>query len=234
VGRLRHWGHQAGAGAVIPLLAVAALAMGCGDSQAPEPKRETTIVAALGDSITAGTPLWDPDPGSRTQIPEPDPRSQYGYWAERALPGTRFRNCGVNGERTDQIATRLDDCAEGADVLIVQGGVNDIAQAVPLEDVAQNLRAMVRRGEALGLRVAVVELLPWNGGYPAADRSIRALNRRIAVIGREEGVPVIDWYDVLEDPQRPGRMRLRLTSDLAHPSVEGYRRLGESVELPSP
>jgi hypothetical protein len=29
-------------------------------------------------------------------------------------------------------------------------------------------------------------------------------------------------------------MRLRLTSDLAHPSVEGYRRLGESVELPSP
>lgn len=234
MGRLRHWGHQAGAGAVIPLLAVAALAMGCGDSQAPEPKRETTIVAALGDSITAGTPLWDPDPGSRTQIPEPDPRSQYGYWAERALPGTRFRNCGVNGERTDQIATRLDDCAEGADVLIVQGGVNDIAQAVPLEDVAQNLRAMVRRGKALGLRVAVVELLPWNGGYPAADRPIRALNRRIAAIGREEGVPVIDWYDVLENPQRPGRMRLRLTSDLAHPSVEGYRRLGESVELPSP
>jgi lysophospholipase L1-like esterase len=234
VGRLRHWGHQAGAGAVIPLLAVAALAMGCGDSQAPEPKRETTIVAALGDSITAGAPLWDPDPGSRTQIPEPDPRSQYGYWAERALPGTRFRNCGVNGERTDQIATRLDDCAEGADVLIVQGGVNDIAQAVPLEDVAQNLRAMVRRGKALGLRVAVVELLPWNGGYPAADRPIRALNRRIAAIGREEGVPVIEWYDVLENPQRPGRMRLRLTSDLAHPSVEGYRRLGESVELPSP
>jgi len=234
VGRLRHWGHQAGAGAVIPLLAVAALATGCGDSQAPEPKRKATIVAALGDSITAGTPLWDPNPGSRTQIPEPDPRSQYGYWGERALPGTRFRNCGVNGERTDQIAARLDDCAEGADVLIVQGGVNDIAQAVPLEDVAQNLRAMVRRGKALGLRVAVVELLPWNGGYPAADRPIRALNRRIAAIGREEGVPVIDWYDVLENPQRPGRMRLRLTSDLAHPSVEGYRRLGESVELPSP
>lgn len=234
MGRLRHWGHQAGAGAVIPLLAVAALATGCGDSQAPEPKRKATIVAALGDSITAGTPLWDPNPGSRTQIPEPDPRSQYGYWAERALPGTRFRNCGVNGERTDQIAARLDDCAEGADVLIVQGGVNDIAQAVPLEDVAQNLRAMVRRGKALGLRVAVVELLPWNGGYPAADRPIRALNRRIAAIGREEGVPVIDWYDVLENPQRPGRMRLRLTSDLAHPSVEGYRRLGESVELPSP
>ena len=234
MGWLRHWGQQAGAGAVIPLLAVAALAVGCGDSQAPEPKEQTTIVAALGDSITAGTPLWDPNPGSRTQIPEPDRRSQYGYWAERALPGTRFRNCGVNGERTDQIAARLDDCADGADVLIVQGGVNDIAQARPVEGVAQNLRAMVRRGKALGLRVAVVELLPWNGGHPAADRPIRALNRRIAAIGREEGVSVIGWYDVLEDAQRPGRMRLRLTSDLAHPSIEGYRRLGEAVELPSP
>jgi lysophospholipase L1-like esterase len=45
-------------------------------------------------------------------------------------------------------------------------------------------------------------------------------------------VPVIEWYRVLEDPRRPGRMRLRLTIDLAHPSIAGYRRLGEAVELP--
>lgn len=191
-------------------------------------------MAALGDSITAGTPLWDPNPGFRSQIPEPDRRSQYGYWAERALPGTRFRNCGVNGQRTDQIAGRLARCADGADVLMVQGGVNDIAQGLPVDGAAENLRAMVRRGKALGLRVALVELLPWNGGHPAADRPIRRLNRRIAAIGREEDVTVIDWYDVLEDPRRPGRMRLRWTTDLAHPSVQGYRRLGEAIELPRP
>ncbi len=234
---LRHWGQQVGIGAVIRMLAVAALAGGCGgadDSSAPEieaPAR-ATIVAALGDSITAGTPLWDPNPGFRTQIPEPDRRSQYGYWAERALPGTRFRNCGVNGQRTDEIAARLGQCAEGADVLIVQGGVNDIAQGVPVEGAAENLRAMVRRGAELGLRVAIVELLPWNGGYPVAYRPIRDLNRRIAAIGRQETVPVIEWYRVLEDPRRPGRMRLRWTSDLVHPSIEGYRRLGEAVKLP--
>lgn len=239
MGPLRHWGQQVGIGAVIRILVVAGLAGGCGGGDDPsasesEASGRATIVAALGDSITAGTPLWDPNPGFRSQIPEPDERSQYGYWAERALPGTRFRNCGINGQRTDQIAGRLAQCADGADVLIVQGGVNDIAQGLPVEGAAENLRAMVRRGKQLGLRVAVVELLPWNGGYPAADPPIRELNRRIAAIGRQEDVPVIGWYDVLEDPRRPGRMRLRWTIDLAHPSIEGYRRLGDSVELPGP
>jgi lysophospholipase L1-like esterase len=235
---LKHWGQQAVRRAVIPsLFLVAALGSGCGggdETPATDPRGGATVVAALGDSITAGTPLWDPDPAVRSQIAEPDERSQYGYWAERSLPGTRFRNCGINGQRTDEIARRLDDCAEGADALIVQGGVNDIAQGLPPEGAAANLRAMVRRGKELGLRVAIVELLPWNGGYPTAYRPIEDLNERIAAIGREEKVPVIGWYDVLEDPRRPGRMRPRWTIDLAHPSVEGYRRLGRAVELPRP
>ena len=44
----------------------------------------------------------------------------------------RTRACaspaGVYGERTDEIAQRLDECAAGAEVLVVQGGINDIAQ----------------------------------------------------------------------------------------------------------
>jgi lysophospholipase L1-like esterase len=237
---VRHWCQQAAAGAVTrPIASVAlvlALGAGCGAEEpsagGPQPKAGQTVVAALGDSITAGAPLWDPDPSVRSRIPDADRRSQYGYWAERALAGTSFRNCGVSGQITEEIAARLDECAHDADVLIVQGGVNDIAQGLPPTGAAENLRGMVRRGKELGLRVAVVELLPWNGGYPAADRPIRALNRRIASIGRQEGVLVIHWYELLEDKRRPGRMRLRLTSDLAHPSVEGYRRLGEAVELP--
>ena len=218
------------------LLTLAALAAcGCGgdDVQTPPDRpADATVVAALGDSITAGTPLWDPDPALRAQISDPDRRSQYVYWAERALPETDFRNCGVPGERSDEIAARLDECAEGADVLIVQGGVNDIAQGRPARAVARTLRGMVRRAEERGLRVALVELLPWNSGYPRADRPIRELNRRIARIGADEGVPVLRWYEELEDPRAPGRMKPGLTADLVHPSIAGYRRLGEAVELP--
>jgi hypothetical protein len=65
------------------------------------------IVACLGDSITAGSPLWDPDPAVRAGIDEPDERSQWQWWAARAAPQLEFRNYGVYGQRTDEIAARF-------------------------------------------------------------------------------------------------------------------------------
>jgi len=183
------------------------------------------IVAALGDSITAGSPGWDPDPVVRARIEQPDPESQYEHWAALLDPRLEFRNCGIYGQRTDEIATRLEECAAGADVLIVQGGINDIAQRRPVEPAAENLRAMVQRGRELGLQVLVADVLPWNNGYPAAEAPIRCLNELIAGIE----APVLPFHDTLEDPERPGRMREEWTSDGDHPSVEGYRLLGEVV-----
>jgi lysophospholipase L1-like esterase len=123
----------------------------------------------------------------------------------------------------------LDACAHGAEVLIVQGGINDIAQGRDLEPAAANLRAMVRRGQELGLRVALVDVLPWNNGWPGAEPKIRRLNELIAEIARDEDVPLLPFHDTLEDPDRPGRMREEWTSDGDHPSERGYRRLAEAA-----
>jgi lysophospholipase L1-like esterase len=112
-------------------------------------------------------------------------------------------------------------------VLVVQGGINDIAQGCAIEPAAENLRGMVRRGKELGLRVLLVDVLPWNNGWPAAEPKIRALNGRIAEIARDEDVPLLPFHNTLEDSERHGRMREEWTSDGDHPSVEGYRLLGE-------
>ncbi len=197
------------------------------------PAERGTLVAALGDSITAGSPLWDPDESVRASLgSRADARSQYEFWAKQRLKDVTFRTAGCYGERTDQIAARLEQCAEGAQVLIVQGGINDIAQMRRVKTAARNLREMVRRGKEMGMRVAIVEVLPWNNGYPLAAGRIRRLNRAIAEIGSEERIPVFPWYGALEDPAAKGRMRADLTIDGDHPSVEGYRRLAEDVKLP--
>jgi lysophospholipase L1-like esterase len=208
----------------VTILGVLVLA-GCGG---PAHQAKTTLVATLGDSITAGSPSFDPDPLMRETLGfGADEKSQWQHWAAKADPGLRFRNCGVYGQRTDEIAKRLDACAKGAQVLVVQGGINDIAQGRPVERAADNLRRMVERGKKLVGRVELVELLPWNNGYPQADPKIRRLNALIHEIARDEDVPVLPFYSTLEDPERPGRMREAWTSDGDHPSVEGYRLLGE-------
>ena len=208
------------------------LASACGSAPEPStqparPPAKATLIAALGDSITQGSPLWEPE--SR----EGDEQSQFEYWAQRRLgPRVAFRNCGVFGERTDEIAGRLEECARGARVLIVQGGINDIAQGRPIAEAADDLRAMVRAGKDRGLKVLLTDVLPWNNGFPDAVEPIEALNERIAAIGREEGVEVLPFAAALEDPDRPGRMRADLTDDGDHPSVLGYRALAELIPAP--
>ena len=174
------------------------------------PAREVHV-AAIGDSITAGSP-WDDDP-------------EIGWPAAAATadPRLRFTVRAVYGKRTDEIAKWLDEAVVGADVLVVQGGINDIAQGRPVAAAAANLGSMVSAGQELGLRVVVANVLPWNNGWPAAEASIRELNALIEAIG----VPVLAFHETLEDPERPGRMREEWTFDGDHPSSEGYRRLGE-------
>lgn len=187
-----------------------------------------TVIACLGDSITAGSPLWDPDPHVRARIGVAlDERSQWEWWAAQ-LDGTlEFRNHGVYGQRTDEIAARLDTAIAGAGVLIVQGGINDVVQRRPVEEAARNLAAMVERGRDLGLAVAVVDVLPWNNGDGRAASDITRLNTLIAAVAEDLGVPLLPFHDTLADPDCPERMRDEWTDDGDHPSVEGHRLLAE-------
>ena len=176
------------------------------------------VVACLGDSITEGSPHWD----ARRRAG--DPEGQWQHWASLRHPELELRNFGVWGERTDQIALRFDAAVDGAAALILQGGINDLADGVAPEVAARNLRAMIEAARERGLRVAVCDVLPWNRGWPASETPIRALNERI----RSFGVTLLPFHDTLEDTDRRGRMKDEWAHDDGdHPSIAGYRRLGE-------
>ncbi len=70
-----------------------------GGSSSSEPRM--TVVACLGDSITEGSPYWD----SRRRAG--DPEGQWEHWARLRHPELEFRNHGIWGERTDEIAAAV-------------------------------------------------------------------------------------------------------------------------------
>lgn len=181
------------------------------------------VVAVVGDSISSGSPLWDPDPAVRARMPAPDERSQWQFWAARADARLEFRTSAVYGERTDQIAARLDGVLDGANALVVQGGINDVAQRRPVEEAARDLAAMIERGRRAGLPVAVPDVLPWNNGDERAARDIVRLNELIRALP----ATLLPFHETLADPDAPHRMRAGLSDDGDHPNVEGHRLLGE-------
>ncbi|MGH3003733.1 MAG: SGNH/GDSL hydrolase family protein [Gaiellaceae bacterium] len=175
-----------------------------------------TVVACLGDSITEGSPYWS----SRGQTG--DPQGQWQHWAGLLHPGLDLRNFGVLGERTDEIALRFEAAVRGVDALIVQGGINDVAQGRGVRSAFENLRELVERGRALGLAVAVCDVLPWNNGGPGSERAIGELNALI----RSLDVPLLPFQGHARGFRSPGPHGPRVDERRRRPPVR--RRLPPS------
>ena len=124
-----------------------------------------TIIVALGDSTTAGTPLFK-SPVEAPPRGEGDETSQFAYWLMQAHPEWDVRNRGVNGERSDQIAARWDRdvAADSPAAVIIIAGVNDVYQGRPAEHVTGQLRAMYDRAEAAGIPASRIMLLGFSQG----------------------------------------------------------------------
>ena len=221
------------AGRCILVAALVGVSACGGDDSQTTAEPDVPIVAALGDSITAGAPGRSPHPELRGVIAargQLTRSSQWEYWAALETDGAfRFRNCGVEGDRTDEIEARLPGCTRGADVVVVQGGTNDLAQRRTPAAAAANIRDMIRRAKDAGLRTLVTTVLPINARYPKWAPEVRRLNALILAIAREKDVPVIDFFGELEDPRRPDRMPPKWTNDGVHPTVDGYARIGRAA-----
>ena len=187
-----------------------------------------TVIVALGDSTTAGTPGWQ----SPLEYP-PDGRgdetSQYAWWLMQRRADWEVLNRGVNGERSDEIRARMerDVIAAAPRAVVIIAGVNDIYQGREPAHVTSQLRAMYDRALDAGLIVVAGTIVPYNTATPMQNERMREVN---AWIRSRSDPGRIAFADTRAAVARPDDQDLLLESpDGLHPSPDGYRRMAEAL-----
>jgi acyl-CoA thioesterase-1 len=189
---------------------VAALALGLAlGSPAGAAER---VVVAFGDSLTAGFGVaadeaWPALLQARLQ------REGYPY---------RVVNAGVSGDTTAGGLRRVDWALRSPpEVAIVALGANDGLRGLSLAAMRDNLRGIVGRFQAAGVRVLLAGMrLPANYG----DEYTRGFVEVFGEVARQERVPLMPFLlaGVAVDP------RLN-QADGIHPNAEGHRVVAERV-----
>ena len=193
------------------------------------PPRPARTIVALGDSTTAGTP------GFLSPIEAPpdgvgEVRSQFAWWMMQAEPGWRVLNRGVNRERTEAIAARLDRdvLAHRPDVLILLAGVNDVYDGDAAVDVQRRLAEMYARATRRGVPVVACSILPYDTATAEQNTRMHAINAWIAdMVTVTPGLAFCDMRAAVAHPDDADR--LIDSPDGLHPGVDGYRRIAAAL-----
>jgi len=188
---------------LLPLPLVVLLAL-------PAPAERTLVF--LGDSLTAGLGL------ARSQA--------FPSLVEARIRagglGWRVINAGVSGDTSAGARARLDFVLrQGPSLLFVCIGSNDGLRGLPVAELERNLRAILDRARAAGVRVVLAgAMLPDNYGADYRE-AFRKLYPRLA---KEYRVPFLPFLleGVAMDPALN-------QEDGIHPNAEGARRVADRV-----
>lgn len=186
-------------------------------------------IVCLGDSTTAGTPLFK-SPIEAPPLGQGDERSQFAYWLTQAHPEWRVLNHGVNGERSDEIARRFDRdvLAHGPRAVVIIAGVNDVYQGRGVEHVTAELRAMYDRARDARLPVVAGTIVPFNTATADQNARMHAINGWIREYSMHDpNVACVDTRAATAAADQPDR--LAASMDGLHPDIDGYRRMAEAI-----
>lgn len=189
-----------------------------------------TVIAALGDSTTAGTPFFkspiEAPPGG-----EGDATAPFAHWLMQARPDWDVRNLGVNGERSDQIRARWarDVAPLSPAAVIIIAGVNDVYQGRPAAHVMAELRAMYDLAADAGIPVIAGSIVPYNTATAEQNAKMRAINDWVrAEAARDTSITFADTRAAAASDDNPDM--LRASPDGLHPDIDGYRRMADALQ----
>ena len=189
-----------------------------------------TVIVALGDSTTAGTPLFK-SPVEAPPNGDGDETSQFAYWLMKAHPEWDVRNRGVNGERSDQIRARWtrDVAAASPAAVIIIAGVNDVYQGRPIDHVTRELRAMYDLAAASRIPVIAGSIVPYNTATSEQNAKMHAINDWIRdQAARDPNIVFADTRKAVARDENPDL--LRSSPDGLHPDAEGYRLMAGVID----
>lgn len=209
--------------AVVCVLIAAAACGGNIERREPAPPRQAPPasqvrvqtrprVVVLGDSLTAGLglPVDDAYP------------SLLQKWID--ADGLRYEvvNAGVSGDTSAGGLSRLDWALDGdVRVLVVALGGNDALRALPVEELQQNLSAIIERAQAKGIQVVLAGMeAPRNFGR---DYDVR-FHQVYPDVAKRYHVPLVPF--LLQDVAGIERLNQR---DGIHPTAEGAQILARNV-----
>lgn len=207
-------------------------------------------VVAIGDSITDG---YGVAPDSHARWTDTFAARLRGQPATR---GVGVVNAGIGGNRVlldglgPNLLARFDRdvvARSGVKWVILLEGVNDLgvltrdkpaspqAHAALVTQITQGYAQLVARAHAHGIKVIAGTIMPFVGNEyyhpgPETEADRQAVNRFIRTSGLFDAV--IDFDRVMRDPARPDRLAPAYDSgDGLHPSMAGYRAMGEAIPL---
>jgi len=203
----------------------------------------------LGDSITdgrgvshSGNNRWPDVLADRLQA---DRRTRNLAVLNQGVGGGRVLNDGAGPNALARFERDV-LAMPGVRYVLILEGVNDLgtfASAAPPPEAHAELvhrliaayAEMIRRAHERGLVAIGGTIIPF-GGFalyhpgPAEEADRQAVNAWIRAPGHFDAV--VDFDALLRDPAHPERMRPELDSgDHIHPSLAGYRAMGEAVPL---
>ncbi|MFT4956252.1 MAG: lysophospholipase L1-like esterase [Brevundimonas sp.] len=206
-------------------------------------------IVVLGDSITDGYGVevdtdtrWPDFLAERLQA---DPRTAHLGVLNHGIGGNRVLRDGLGPNALARFERDVLG-QTGVTHLIIFQGVNDLgvltrdAPATPeahaqlVADMIAAYAQMTARARARGITVIGATITPYGASdyyHPDAQNEAdrQAINAWFRTPGNVDAV--IDFDAVMRDPERPTHVQPEYDLDGLHPSIDGYRAMGEAVDL---
>lgn len=189
------------------------------------PKSYRMKILCIGNSHTAGFPLYDPLYGG-------NPKSSYEYWFNILLTrhfsnvSFEINNRGICGQVSSQVRQRLESILSKShfDIVILWAGANDIAIGYTVNRIWKTLRKAYEFVQET-TKVVLVTIPPMN--WPAISHVVTELNSKIRKQTNSRSYLVADAFSVLEtngmlDPSYD-------SGDGVHLSIDGYEKVGKEI-----